>query len=453
MATDNAKLVAFAKAFPLSFAIYLIPVSIAHWFTIWGDKLWTEIERGGDYRDPEWFALDLALAAVLQLVAWMLWFWFFRRPSLMRFVAIQAATPLFWLTINQVYEKTLPRYFLVAPDSAASQESWPEECSAEGMSFLLPSQPADGSVERAGELWLSSPDSAPALLQMPGCAITAVDRQEGGDWVPYVAPGGRMLFGAGRSESGRSPATWWFLSSPGSERLRIESSADVAEGPISSGKLSNDGNWAAWLITRSGPPGARRLVVIKPLTGGEEIRFHLDSFGGSPFELLALDMESRQLTIAAYDNIFAVDLDTPRVVWGPHAVPDVALRGNGIRRIGDGWIAWDTHTDTGVEDDIVWSLPSGSESHTVLKGRRIRSVAISAGGQLIGVSVNPKHERLPDAQPSIYVFRTSDGEEVFRRYAPPRVLAGSIQFLGDEFFAYEESGAVHVLRVAAAAAP
>ncbi len=34
MATDNAKLVAFAKAFPLSFAIYLIPVSIAHWFTI-----------------------------------------------------------------------------------------------------------------------------------------------------------------------------------------------------------------------------------------------------------------------------------------------------------------------------------------------------------------------------------------------------------------------------------
>ena len=189
------------------------------------------------------------------------------------------------------------------------------------------------------------------------------------------------------------------------------------------------------------------------MTGGEEIRFHLDGFGGSPFELLALDMESRQLTIAAYDNIFAVDLDSPRVVWGPHAVPDVALRANAIRRIGDGWIAWDRDTETGVDEDIRWSLRSGSGSHTVLKGRRIRSVAISADGQLIGVSVNPKHERLPNAQPSIYVFRTSDREEGFRHYAPPRVLADSIQFLGDEFFAYEESGAVHVLRVAAATAP
>ena len=62
MATGKAKLMAAKKAFPLSFLVYLIPVPMAHWLTIWGDKLWTEIERGGDYRDPEWFALDLTLA-------------------------------------------------------------------------------------------------------------------------------------------------------------------------------------------------------------------------------------------------------------------------------------------------------------------------------------------------------------------------------------------------------
>jgi len=462
MASDKPKFSAFQKAFPLSFVVYLIPVPIAHFVTIWGDKLWTEIERGGDYRDPEWFALDLALAAVLQLVAWLLWFWFFRQPSAMRFVAIQAATPLFWLVINQVYEKALPRYFLIAPDSVASRENWPEECSVEDMSFLLPSQPADGSLERAGELWLRTPDAAPALLQMPGCRITAVDQEEQ-SWQSYVAPGGRMLFGAGRSESGRSPARWWFVDSPTSEQIQIKPPADVAMGPIQSGILSGDGSWAAWLITRSGPPGARRLVVLQPLrsgelsggemSSGENILFHLDRFGGSPFELLALDIESRQLSVAAYDRIFAVDLEGQSVVWGPHSVPGVELRRNGIRRIGDGWIAWDTLTGTGVAEDISWSLPAGSGSYTVLKGRRIRSVAISPGGRFIGVSVNPKHERLPDAQPSIYVFRVSNGEEIFRRYSPPRVLAGGIQFLGDEFFAYEESGAVHVLRMTASTEP
>ncbi len=452
MATDKPKRAAFAKAFPLSFLVYLIPVPIAHWVTIWGDKLWTEIERGGDYRDPEWFALDLTLAAVLQLAAWLLWLWYFQRPSLTRFVAIQAAAPLFWLTINQIYEKALPRHFLIAPDSAAAQENWPQQCSVEDMAFLGPSQPADGSLERAGELWLKTPNAAPALLQMPGCRITAVDQEDQG-WLSYVAPGGRMLFGAGRSESGRSPATWWFLASPTSQQTQIEPPAAVAMGPIQSGILSGDGNWAAWLIIRSGPPGARRLVVLKPLAGGENIRFHLDRFGGSPFELLALDMESRQLTVAGYSKIFAVDLDSPRVVWGPHSVPGVALRRNGIRRIGDGWIAWDSHAGTGVEEDIVWSLLSGSGSHTVLKGRQIRSVAISPGGRFVGISVNPKHERLPDAQPSIYVLRTRDRAEVFRRYAPPKVLAGGIQFLGEEFFAYEESGAVRVLRITAPAEP
>ena len=113
MATDKAKLAAAVKAFPLSFLVYLIPVPIAHWLTIWGDKLWTEIESGGDYRDPEWFALDLTLAVVLQLAAWLLWFWFFQQPKLTRFAAVQAAVPLFWLTINQVYEKVFQDIFLL----------------------------------------------------------------------------------------------------------------------------------------------------------------------------------------------------------------------------------------------------------------------------------------------------------------------------------------------------
>ena len=451
MAANKATLTALAKAFPLSFLVYLIPVPIAHWVTVWGDKLWTEIERSGDYRDPEWFVLDLTLAAFLQIATWLLWFWFFRRPSFTRFVAMQATTPLFWLAINQVYEKALPRYFLIARDTAPALENWPQECSAEGMRFLRPSQPADGSIERAGELWLSNPDSAPALLQMPGCEIATVAQQEAAGWLPYVAAGGRMLTGSGRSESGRSPAQWWFLSSPVAERVRIEAPEGVAAGPITSGILASGGTWAAWLITRSGPPTARRRVVLKPLAGGEEIRFHLDRFGGSPFELLALDMESRQLTVAGYDKVFAVGLDGEQVAWGPHSVPGMKLQRNGTRRIGEGWIAWDIGTETGVDERIVWSLATGSGSRTVLKGRRIRSVAVSPGGRYIGVSVNPKHERLDDAQPSIYVFRSADHAEVFRRYAPPRVLAGGIQFLGEEYFAYEEPSAVHVLRIRDAA--
>jgi len=36
MATDKPKVAAFQKAFALSFVVYLIPVPIAHFVTIWG---------------------------------------------------------------------------------------------------------------------------------------------------------------------------------------------------------------------------------------------------------------------------------------------------------------------------------------------------------------------------------------------------------------------------------
>ena len=86
-------------------------------------------------------------------------------------------------------------------------------------------------------------------------------------------------------------------------------------------------------------------------------------------------------------------------------------------------MGWDAYRDEGPYQ-VSWSLPAGKGNHHVLRGRSINSVAVSPAGDLIAISVATALS-IGNIQDSIYVFRASDGREVFRRYLP--------RYYADEF--------------------
>ena len=67
----------------------------------------------------------------------------------------------------------------------------------------------------------------------------------------------------------------------------------------------------------------------------------------------------------------------------------------------------------------------------------ITSLAVSPDGRYIAVSVNTTLS-IGDLDDAVFVIRTSDGAEVFRRYLKVYTRS-AVAFLGGECFAYTES--------------
>jgi hypothetical protein len=114
-----------------------------------------------------------------------------------------------------------------------------------------------------------------------------------------------------------------------------------------------------------------------------------------------------------------------------------------------GWIWWQSaageHGCCGLE----WNLCCGPGTHRVARGRYIISVSLHPTGELIAVSVSDRHNT-GAVRDAVYVIRSRDGGEVFRRYLPP-LTKSRVQFLGSSFLAYTEvdgsDGLVRVVKV------
>jgi len=109
-----------------------------------------------------------------------------------------------------------------------------------------------------------------------------------------------------------------------------------------------------------------------------------------------------------------------------------------------GVVVWDAYK----EDEnyvIAWALDTGSGSRKIPRGSSPTAVAVDATGRYIAFSTTTSLN-IGDTKDAVVVLRTSDGEEVFRRYLPAYNRSGVI-FLGDEYFAYSDSGTTHVLRI------
>jgi hypothetical protein len=100
-----------------------------------------------------------------------------------------------------------------------------------------------------------------------------------------------------------------------------------------------------------------------------------------------------------------------------------------------GWIAWDTY----VEDRrylLAWSHRDQIMRRELPKGLAFTSVAVDTRGEFVAVSAS-SGLNIGSQRDEVWLVRTSDGTELFRRYAP-KYSRDTVALPGGRFFAAGE---------------
>jgi hypothetical protein len=209
--------------------------------------------------------------------------------------------------------------------------------------------------------------------------------------------------------------------------------------------LSVDGTAIAWLDRVTLADGSRQQVAwTRDIASGIEQKYDTGRPPAEQLELLYHDPRNGEFLFSRYPNeAFAIDR-TGRTTWGPLRFDGIVSAGGNIRRVAGGWVAWDAYRESG-RYRLAWSLPGGSGFRDIPKGRGINSVSATVTGDLIAVSVS-SIVSIGGIQDAVFVFRTSDGREVLRRYLPPYTRT-PVQFLGGRYLAIStmENGKGQVL--------
>ena len=446
--SDKPRGRAFAKAAAASFGVYLLPLIGPHGALPIGVAIWAEFSELRGDREALWLAVDAFLVAAIQLAALGLFYWMLRGRRAWRWLALLPAVPGFIMALNLSYQIAVPRYFLVAPDTAPEQGHWGVACSVRGARLHPVSAGADLAFERARETWILRRETPRyARLGMPGCDVTpvaGVPEGVGGE-VGYAVPGGFAIHRAQDPASGR--VRHWYVA-PGTDPIELAVPTEADHQPI----LSTDGGTVAWLHMLRGENRAvleYRVRLETPATGATRT-VTLDLAKRTSYRLLAFDARSGVLTVAKnYNEMMTVDL-AGRTLWGPDGFAGFGGVENGARRVGDGWVAWDSYREN-APYRLAWSLAGGAGSHQVPKGRGISGLAVNPDGKLIVLSVSGSYT-LGDVDDAVYVLRVADGAEIYRRYLPPYSRT-QLAFLGPHYLAMTRNEAgesrVDVLRIPA----
>jgi hypothetical protein len=436
----------FLKAFGASFAVYLIPVFGPHAFWPLGEYLYEWLRPGAPDRPVSWIVLEWGLAIALQLVAGVLWYWFFARPKWLRLLPLAASVPVFFFLVQLVYLLALPSLFLIERDTGSESGDWKTVCALVDMSLAQVQSPPDMPLERAGQAWLTAAGTdAYTVLTMPGCQTHSVELPFAYPSIMrlFVLPGGGYLLGVWDNKAAQ---THWWVRDGSLRPLPRPPAYTIGVAPI----LSNDGKWAAWLenVPAAGLTPRHQRVVIRSLDDDREHLVDVLPARNSQPALLGVDMERQELTFYEYEygsrrsslTVLGVDGE-----WRGQALvaEGVDPQFNTFLRAGSGWVAWDAARELEEPYRVAWSLPGGRGTHRVLKGRGITAVAVDPGGGYLAISTTTSliigGGLIKDA---VYVLRTTDGKEVWRRYLPAYTRA-SLAFLGDKLFAYTDWDGAH----------
>jgi hypothetical protein len=431
------------KALVASFAVYLIPIIGPHALWLLGEY----IVRGGQDRAAAWIALECGLALVLQVLAGVLWYWFFDRPKWWRLLPLIVCVPLFFIVIEWAYLVAIPSRFLIEQETASESGNWKCVCTIADMSLAQVRSSPDLLLERAGQAWLIGKEiNSYSVLEMPGCRTTPVGLQGVGPpcTQPYVLPAGRCLFSTWDNKTGQN--SWWYQEGSGSgpRPLPHPPTDPNRSAPI----LSVDGSWVAWLEYIPGATVAPlpERVVIRSLRDDRERIVNLPMPGRSSFVLLGVNADTEELTFYEYEygtrqsslSVFGFGGERrgrPLVAGGVYPQATTFLR------VGQQyWVAWDAYREN-EPYRVAWSLLKGHGIHRILGGRSITALTVNPGGTYVAISTTTSLS-IGHIKDAIYVLRTSDGVEVWRRYLPTYTRS-SVAFLGDGFLAYTDWDGTH----------
>ena len=416
-------------ALAASFSVYLIPLIGRHAAWLLGEMLF----RGGAEHSPRWAATNLAVALAVQLIAAILFYWFFLRPGWRRAIPLVVAFAIGFLLMQNIYMVAIPTAFLEEPDLAPENVSWQTVCSVPDVDQT--------HLHTASEIWVrySQHPNQYAILSMPDCRLARVSLPEPHlsssgkvDFmidITSVVPGGRAV--VQRWETGAGKASWWTVPGPGSALELLPGDYPANSTPI----LSIDGDWIAWI--------ERNRLVLRPRTRNAQDRVvDLSGLGLGSFVLRRVDVESEEVRLWQNDRLVIAGFDgKPKREYARPAA--LSPQYNTFVESGDYWLAWDAYRDSAAYF-VEWSLPGGRGRHRVPLGRTIHSAAFDEAGKWIAVSVGTSLN-IGKAQDAVYVLDAAGGREAFRRYLP-RYDRSPVAFLQGGYLAYSDLGGVHVLR-------
>ncbi|MFM9843704.1 MAG: hypothetical protein ACKVOI_12105 [Dongiaceae bacterium] len=416
-----------------SFAIYLIPIVGPHSIIFSGLMLLEELAGGHD-REVLWRVLDVGLAVFLQAlfaallylqICWRRWWgWLLLVPAL----------PVLFFAQSFGFQLLIPTLFLVESDPALETGDWPRICELEGQWLDGTGASADLAMERAREVWVMTAEARRySILTMPDCRLQpiAIPAIEAGGGVGQVRPGGGTLYRT--YDKSTQKTDLYVLPAGTADPIHPSPPADL---PYWNPIVTGDGTELAWLANLQSGNSVDPVVRIRPARGGAERTVLLPK--GQQYQLLAFDDRSGDFLLSYYPNgMIGVGPDGT-VRWGPFTADGLVSIGANLRRAGDGWIAWDSYRDEG-RYRIVWSLPAGSGSREIPKGRSIAALSVSPDGVLVAVSTSPSVS-LGNIADAVFVFKAADGNEVYRRTLPA-YSRSNVQFIGNDYLAmYEFAG-------------
>lgn len=431
-----------------SFAVYLVPLVGPHAVWLVGESLAQGLSDA-DRSNPWWVAANFAFAFAAQIACGLSLAWSLR-GSRLRLLTWIPMIPALVAGMNIAYLVEIPAYFLIEADTAPERSDWEEHCFVADAALMSirtsVTQPVAGERER----WVSRRDARYALLRLPDCGLVDADLP-----VPAIQPGGRVDFSVGfqfaapggaatieRIVPATSDRSWWLLPAPSAALIPIEP-LELAQGsPI----LSDAADALAWVerVGDSAPLGQRVVIRgLEPSPRLARIEIDLEPFGRASYTLLGVDTVAREVMLWKNDEPMLVGFDGERRDL-PFSKGVVKSQPSTYLRTRHGWVAWDAYRDEGPYQ-LAWSLTVGSGMHRTNNGRSITSAAVDPSGSFIAISETTTLS-IGDARDVVYVIRTSDGSDVFRRYLP-RYARSQVVFFEGGLFAYSDLEGTHVLKV------
>jgi hypothetical protein len=415
---------AFLGAFVLSFSAYLIPL-----FNVHAGLIPLGITLAG-LAEPSVYSLAaLAVALAIQAILFALFYWLLRGLRWRNWLVLIAAVPLLVYGANLSVLYAVPLMVLVERDTRPETGDLAKVCSVPGVILAQVNSGADLSLERAGEAWvIRQDDRLRARLTMPGCRLTNVAAPRVGSTMDHVAPGGYLLF---RRDDGN-------LVHVGPDRAAPLAVTAPLPGKYWSPILSDDGRTLAWLDRKPVKTGPRpyRLRLLHMNTarasGDGEETIALDLPPRDQFELIGADTERGRFTLARFRNGILVIDRQGRTITEPVSPGGIYDARWGFRWLDGGWVAWDGYREEG-RSRVVWSLPAGSGDVVIPKGRKVESLSVDPSGRHIAVSVATGLS-IGSTKSAVFLLRTADGQELFRRYHPT-FSRNRLAFLGTDYLA------------------
>jgi hypothetical protein len=415
-----------------SFVIYLIPIVGPHSIWISGAMLLEEIFGSRD-RELLWRILDVGLAVLLQAAFAAFLYFVVLGRSWWRWLLLAPAIPVVFFAMLFGFQLFIPMLFLVEADPSPEQGNWPRVCILNDQWLDGTGASPDLAMERAGEVWVMQAETRRySILTMPDCRLRPVNIPvlDAGGGIGQGRPGGAALY---RSYDRQTQRTDLYALSAGA--TAATELVPPSELPYWNPVAFGDGG-LAWLDNLRQNGAVEPVLRIRAAVSEGDATIPLQK--GRQYQLLGFDARSGDFLLTFYPTgMIAIGTDGA-VTWGPHTAIGLAAIGANLRRVGDGWVAWDSYRDQG-RYRIDWFLPSGSGSREIPKGRSITAVSVNPGGDLIAVSTSPGVS-LGNIEDAVFVFRTKDGSEIFRRILPTYSRA-QVQFIGDDYLAmYELEG-------------